>query len=286
MSTRLEIHFPNVGGGDCAIIAIFEEKCNNKWILKYNLIVDAGENNSDILAYASHFGLLHEKSYFDYGILTHYHADHGNFPNGIIVKSALVPHPEFGIAPAPANGVKNLCVNGSTQLFRPSDIFGPSPLVLGEVTLDFVCGNGRGVAEGTRKLRGPKNVGDMIPVVNPASMGFLLTFGRFKFFSAGDMGWIENYLPNSVRDVHLFKASHHGSHRAGAYNDEKFVKNLNSRITYISAWPKFELPEVDFLNNSAKFDSDIFIGNSFNIMYPTEILEGFMKNLRDRKSVV
>lgn len=70
---------------------------------------------------------------------------------------------------------------------------------------------------------------------NKASLPWLLSFGKFKYYTAGDLeSTDENTLIDKLNSPHLcaFKCGHHGSHKS---TDFGFVSAVKPRVAFISA---------------------------------------------------
>ena len=74
---------------------------------------------------------------------------------------------------------------------------------------------------------------------NVNSVGFLLTFGRFKFWDGGDLSWnIENRLvcpKNLVGVIDAYQADHHGT---DVSNNPTLLRALNPRVAVIDNGPR------------------------------------------------
>ena len=162
----------------------------------------------------------------DHMIMTHYHVDHyGGIPN----LAALVPirhfydhgprtsldedpnFPRMYAAYQAANA-------GRSRALRPGDSIPLKP-DMGSPAPELLCVSGNGeVIKGASKPNNPEcNSAKLIetdPSDNARSLGFILTYGGFRFLDLGDLTWnIEQQLVcpvNHLGHIDLFQVSHHG----------------------------------------------------------------------------
>lgn len=220
---QLEIHHVNIGNGDCTIIVLRD---NNGIISK--TIIDGGNSNYNqaLLPYINQeFG---GNTNFRYLILSHFHADHfngllvlkngtihpdmiidggGYVLNGMNVNAGLHP-PNAGFPPPkPANkwinavddygnNVNNNAVRAPQVTNLPPQIGGT--IILGtingiNVTMTCIAANGWNVSN-----NGPvNNIINGRSNQNNYSVGWLLEYGRFRYYTAGDIGgYGANYNQN------------------------------------------------------------------------------------------
>jgi len=212
----VDFHFIDTEGGQATLIVTPSGE---------SVLVDAGWPTADrrdakrIVEAAKKAGLKR----IDYLLMTHYHLDHvGGVPQlaEAFPVVTMVDHGsntetnrrakelEDAYLRVAATGVKRMQV-------KPGDV-----LKLKGIRIDIVTARGERISKplknGGQKnpLCGqePKKADD--PSENARSIGFLLTFGKFKFVDLGDLTWnkeLEIACPEHfIGPVDLFLTTHHG----------------------------------------------------------------------------
>ncbi len=233
----VDFHFVDTEGGQATLIVTPSGE---------SVLVDAGWPTADsrdakrIVAAARKAGLKR----IDYLLMTHYHLDHvGGVPQlaEAFPVVTMVDHgsnTEAGTRPKEledaylrviATGVKRMQV-------KPGDV-----LKLKDIRIDIVTARGERIPKplksGGQKnpLCGqePKKADD--PSENARSIGFLLTFGKFKFVDLADLTWnkeLEIACPEHfVGPVDLFVTTHHGSDQS---NPAAIVHGLRPRVAVMN----------------------------------------------------
>jgi competence protein ComEC len=221
-SKDLQIYFVDVEGGAATLIVTPSGE---------SMLVDTGNPGNDdrdpkrIYAAIQDAGL----SKIDYLWTTHYDGDH---VGGAPALAKMIPIGKFfdhgDSIQAGTPGGKRLwdgylsIATGKRTSLKPGDT-----VPLRGMKVEAVSSNGQVLAK-------PINGGKANPLCKDAqnkepdntennlSLGFLLTFGKFKFLDLGDLTWskeMELACPvNKLGEVTLYQASHHGffSDRSGA----------------------------------------------------------------------
>lgn len=211
-----------------------------------SLLVDAGfpgNNGRDsdrIVAAARRLGLQK----IDYLLITHYHLDHvggvpevaAKIPIGIFIdhgdnteQSPQARALEQAYRKVLASGAKRLTV-------RPGDV-----VPLRGVRVEIVAARGERI---TKPLKGAGKPNPLCgqaerraddPTENARSIGFVLTYGRFRFADLGDLTWnreLELACPqHRIGPVDLYLTSHHGFDQSGC---PQLVHGMRPRVAIMN----------------------------------------------------
>jgi hypothetical protein len=302
---QLEIHHINVENGDATMIVI-HNTVNNTFPFK--MLIDGGNIKTEEFLkpyFTNYFGAANIPVTFDYVILSHFHADHyrglSGLATGDVFKTVWITDPGgYKLDPkyAPiqpgdkkpnrgAAGAKKYITmitdgfdNGYVQKrSRKFDTFPASinkGIELGKINgiaLNFTCVAGAGYAYNDT---GVINQNSNRHNANNYSLAFILEYGQFRYFTAGDMGgkdagncgkYIDQesevnggfirYFPGDSHQfdtsaiandpnghICAFKVDHHGSHCS---SNDAFLKFAPAAIfTSAGSLSSWGLPDPDF----------------------------------------
>ncbi len=234
----LEFYFIDVDGGQATLIVTPAGE---------SMLVDAGwpskwgPGANRIVAAAKAAGL----GRIDYMLMTHYHLDHvGGIPE-LAAKFPIGTYVDHGpdtetdrMAKQLAAEYDQVVAKGKHLVVKPWD-----KVPLKGVTVDVVAARGETIA--AKKDRQPNPACEGVkpqgpdPSENGRSIGFILSYGKFRFADFGDLTWnIENTLVcpvNQIGTVSLYVITHHG------------VEISNSPAMFASLKPKAAV-----MNNAPK----------------------------------
>ncbi len=248
----LEIYWIDVEGGAATLIVTPSGQA---------LLVDAGfpQNDRDakrILETTKTAGLKK----IDMMITTHFHLDH---VGGTPALAKLIPIEHFydhgeSIEGSTPQGAKlyedyKAVAEGKRTIVKPGDKI---PLKGLDVTV--VSANGEVIS---KPINGGK-ANDLCKdaqtkpadnTENSRSVGFLLTYGKFKFLDLGDLTWDREMMLacplNKIGTVTLFQASHHGFSN-GQSGSPAMVWALKPQVVIVNdgARKGFDGPAFDIIN--------------------------------------
>jgi len=212
----LDIYFIDVEGGQATLMVTPD---------KQSLLVDTGwpgfqDRDADrIVKTAKKAGLKK----IDYLIITHYHRDHVGGITQLLSKMSVGtfvdhgPNRETGAAAEQLMAsYEKAAASGSRLTVKPGDRI---PLKNVDVEILTADGNVTSKAGQANPLcaNASKKADD--PSENARSVGFLATFGKFKFVDLGDLTWnkeLELVCPaNKLGQVDLYVTTHHGMDISG-----------------------------------------------------------------------
>lgn len=220
----LEIHHINVGQGDCTLIVSPDGKTT--------VLIDAGDNGlgaKAVLPYLKKQKIDH----LTYIFASHYDADHiGGLDEviaGIGAKKIGTVY-DRGAKPAPPTTVTYKDYARAAGADRKT-------LKLGQVInlragVSLICVAQNGVV--TKK----KPVPGAAANENNLCVGLLLTFKKFRYFTAGDSGGekdgeyvdVETPVSGVIGHVNAMKVNHHGS---ASSSNSVFLKKLSPTVAMI-----------------------------------------------------
>ena len=228
----VDFYFVDVEGGQATLIVTPE---------KESILVDAGWAGFDkrdakrILIAAKKAGVKK----IDYMVMTHYHTDH---VGGIQQLSEMIPvgtfvdHGPNRETGAPADRLSNSYMEaiktGKHLVVKPGD-----KLPLKKVSIEILTADGNTTTRDGKPnplcANAQKKADD--PSENARSVGFLLTYGKFKFVDLGDLTWnkeLDLACPtNKVGEVDLYLTTHHGLDQSNA---PELVHALNPRVAIMN----------------------------------------------------
>lgn len=222
---ELQIHHINVGQGDATLIISPAGK---------KMLIDAGntgQGTNVVRPYLSSLGI----SYLDFVVCSHYHADHlgglDEVINGLGASNIGAVYDRGRNAPLPTSSAFTEYETAANATGRRYAISLGQVIDLGGgVTIRCVATDGYVINYG--------RVSNATSSENNLSVGLLLNYSSFQYFTGGDLGGESTYYADSetplapqIGDIDAFKINHHGSQYS---TNQTFVNTLKPEVGIIS----------------------------------------------------
>ncbi len=240
----LDIYFIDVEGGAATLIVTPTGE---------SLLVDSGFPGDRDAGRIAHVALeVAGLKQIDHCLVTHWHRDH---EGGVPALAKLIPikhYYDHGLPQTIAadmqaefiEAYKQTTLGQSTTLKPGDQIRLRSPKYMPPLQVRVLAASGIVLGENPGALQTQSCGPDFQAIEddktdNVNSVGFLLTFGRFKFWDGGDLSWnIENRMvcpKNLVGVIDVYQADHHGT---DVSNNPTLLRALNPRVAVIDNGPR------------------------------------------------
>src|SRR5258707_951438 len=240
----LDIYFIDVEGGAATLIVTPTGQ---------SLLIDTGFPGDRDAGRIAHVALeIAGLKQIDHCIITHWHRDH---EGGVPALAKLIPIKHFYDHGLPQTIAADMqaefieaykqATQGQSVTLRPGDTIrlrSPKympPLQVRVLTASGIVLGEKPGAPQTQPCGPDFQAIEDDKTDNVNSVGFLLTFSRFKFWDGGDLSWnIENRLvcpKNLVGVIDVYQADHHGT---DVSNNPTLLRALNPRVAVIDNGPR------------------------------------------------
>lgn len=237
---RLDIYFIDVEGGAATLIVT---PAGESILIDSGYPDFGGRDRDRILNVAQHAGLKQ----IDHAVVSHWHLDHYGNHAALAAKIKIGQFWDRGIPDALQEDPKfseriaayRSASQNQSKAVKVGDVLplksGKTPLTMKIVTASGEVLPNEGEPNPYAYLHVPQ-ADD--PTDNARSVSSLLTFGKFKFLTCGDLTWnVEGKLAtpkNPLGKVDLFMVTHHGLSNS---NNPALVRAIDPRVAVICNGP-------------------------------------------------